>query len=80
MNIGASIAIYFVCWWTVLFAVLPFGIRSAHEAGAVVEQGHEPGAPVRTLLLKKFIATTLIAALVFAAVRYAFVHHFFFQS
>jgi predicted secreted protein len=25
------IAIYFIIWWTVLFAVLPFGITSQHE-------------------------------------------------
>ena len=26
-------AIYFIIWWVVLFAVLPFGVRNASEAG-----------------------------------------------
>ena len=33
VSLRPSIAIYFVIWWLVLFAVLPFGVRSQHEAG-----------------------------------------------
>jgi predicted secreted protein len=68
MKIASAIAIYFVIWWVVLFAVLPFGVRNADEAGEVVTQGHEAGAPVAHGLGKKFLVTTVIAALVFAAV------------
>ena len=63
MGIGTYIAIYFIVWWTVIFAVLPFGIRSQHEDGAV-EDGTEPGAPLRPLLLRKALITTVIAAVI----------------
>ncbi len=36
MNIVLGLALYFVIWWTILFAVLPIGIRSQYEAGEVV--------------------------------------------
>ena len=63
MGIGTYIAIYFIVWWTVIFAVLPFGVRSQHEDGAV-ENGTEPGAPSRPLLLRKALVTTVIAAVI----------------
>ncbi len=54
-------------WFTVLFAVLPFGVRSQHESGDFVA-GTDPGAPVAPRILAKMIWTTLISAVVFAAV------------
>ncbi|NMD08185.1 MAG: DUF1467 family protein [Phyllobacteriaceae bacterium] len=61
-------AIYFIIWWIVLFAVLPFGIRNANEAGSTVEEGNDAGAPVLHGLRWKAMVTTLIAAAVFALV------------
>jgi predicted secreted protein len=61
MRIGSLIAIYFVVWWVVLFAVLPFGVRTQADAGEVVA-GTTASAPVRPMLLKKAIATTIVAA------------------
>ena len=31
MSLLSSAAIFFVIWWVVLFAVLPFGVKSQHE-------------------------------------------------
>ena len=31
-DLDHRLAIYFLIWWLTLFAVLPFGIRSQHEA------------------------------------------------
>ena len=45
MSISSALAIYFVIWWTTLFAVLPFRVRSQAEAG-VISPGTDPGAPV----------------------------------
>jgi predicted secreted protein len=56
-------AIYFTVWWTVLFAVLPFGVKR-DEAEQV---GHQPGAPANPLLIKKFIWTSLLSALLVLA-------------
>lgn len=66
MSITAAIAIYFVLWWTVLFAVLPWGVKSQHEGGTM-EAGTDPGAPQRALLLPKAIVTTMISLAIFAA-------------
>ncbi|MEQ1520528.1 MAG: DUF1467 family protein [Aestuariivirga sp.] len=66
MNLASAVAIYFIIWWLVLFLVLPFGIRNAHDTGEVVEEGNEPGAPVRPRLLQKALITTLLATVVFA--------------
>ena len=66
MSLLSSAAIFFVIWWVVLFAVLPFGVRSQHEMNDVT-LGTEHGAPHEPYILRKILATTVIAALIFAA-------------
>jgi predicted secreted protein len=61
-----AIAIFITVWFTVLFAVLPFGVRSQNEAGDFVT-GTDPGAPVAPRLLVKALWTTVISVAVFAA-------------
>ena len=59
-----TISIYFVVWWTVLFAILPLGAQSHTEAGTHVADGGDPGAPVNPNLKKKAITTTWVAVIV----------------
>jgi predicted secreted protein len=59
-------AIYFIIWWVVFFAVLPFGVRNPAEEGVSVEAGHDPGAPTVLGMRKKLIWTTVITTVVFA--------------
>ena len=66
MTVGAALAIYFIVWWLVLFAVLPFGVRSQHEDGGGVE-GTDPGAPVVHGMALKLVWTTIISAVLFGA-------------
>jgi predicted secreted protein len=66
MTIAMGIAIYFMIWWTVLFAVLPLRIRSQHEIGEI-SPGTDPGAPVAPGLVGKAVVTTLISAVLFGA-------------
>ena len=66
MTVGAALAIYFIIWWLVLFAVLPFGVRSQHEDGGGVE-GTDPGAPVVHGMAMKLVWTTIISAVLFGA-------------
>lgn len=76
MSLSFAIAIYFIIWWTVLFAVLPIGVRTQGEEGAVVP-GTPESAPAAPRLLRVVLLTTVISALVFAAlwalVRYGIV-------
>lgn len=65
MTFESGLAIYFIIWWVCLFAVLPFGVRNAHEAGEAVEQGNEHGAPVKPMLWWKVVGTTVVSGLVF---------------
>ena len=62
-SIALLLAIYFVLWWIVLFAVLPWGVKSQGEAGEI-SPGSDPGAPVRPMLLRKAIATSLVSAVI----------------
>lgn len=66
-SLPLSIAIFLTIWFVVLFAVLPFGVRSQHESGEVIP-GTEPGAPVAPRLFVKSLWTTLISAVIFALV------------
>ena len=77
MKIGSMFAIYFVIWWTVLFAVLPFGVRNAHEAGEKVEFGNDRGAPVALHWGKKILITSGVALVLFGVVYAQLVHHVF---
>lgn len=60
-------AIYFVVWWTTLFAVLPFGVRNQVDAGDVTP-GTEPGAPVTARIGRIVLLTTIASAVIFAVI------------
>jgi len=70
MQLGAVtlVAIYLVVWWVVLFAVLPLGAQSHHEAGIDLKDGGDPGAPVVHNLKRKLATTTWVAAIVWVVV------------
>jgi predicted secreted protein len=76
MSLTLGIAIYMVLWWTVLFAVLPIGVRTQGEDGAVVP-GTPESAPSTPRLLRVVVITTLVSGLLFgaawAAIRYGLV-------
>ena len=62
------VAIYLTIWWTTLFAVLPLGAHSHHEAGLEVTDGGDPGAPLVHNLGRKAITTTWVSAIVWVVV------------
>jgi predicted secreted protein len=76
MSVSFAIAIYVVIWWTVLFAILPIGVRTQGEDGSIVP-GTPASAPTRPRLLRVVLLTTLVSALVFAglwvAIRYGLI-------
>ena len=70
-SVSTALAIYFVLWWVVLFAVLPFGVRSQIEAGEEIS-GTDPGAPSVPRMARKLLWTTVISAVIFAVGLAAF--------
>ncbi len=68
MSWFTGVCIYLTIWWTVLFAVLPWGVQSYAEAGIDLGDGGDPGAPVNPNLKRKFFTTSWISAIVFAVV------------
>ena len=70
MAITTAIAVYFLIWWIVLFAVLPWGVRAQGEG----EPGTDPGAPLVPRLVAKLAWNTVVASVVFAAFAYVYVN------
>jgi len=78
MSVTTAIALFFLIWWVTLFAVLPFGIRSQHEAGpdaGPIAPGTDPGAPTGFSLGRKLLWTTLVAGVIYAACYVVYVEH-----
>jgi predicted secreted protein len=71
MRFGTGLAVYFVIWWIVLFAILPIRIRTQAEGGHVVP-GTEASAPERPRLLLKAGLTTIVAGVVFLGLQALF--------
>ena len=73
MNLALSLALYFLIWWTLLFAILPFGLRTQDEAGEIVP-GTPASAPVKPRLLWIVCVNSLVSGVVFLIVRTAVVN------
>jgi predicted secreted protein len=64
-----AIAMFVTIWWVLLFAVLPFGVRSQHETAEIVP-GSDPGAPVAPRLIIKAVWTTGLSVVAFVALMW----------
>ena len=74
MSWVSSLAIFFIIWWTTLFAVLPFGVHNSSESGSRVGEGHDHGAPVVHGLRWKLLATTVLALAIFFGFQFLLVN------
>lgn len=72
MAITTAIAVYFLIWWLVLFAVLPWGVRPQSEEG--MPPGSDPGAPAVPRLLSKLAWTTVIATVVYVICAFVYIY------
>jgi predicted secreted protein len=74
MPLSTGLATFFLIWWVVLFAVLPWGVRSQHESGEMAP-GTDPGAPTVPRLGRKLIWTTAVAVVIFAGFYVVYAEH-----
>jgi predicted secreted protein len=74
MSATLSLAIFVVIWWTVLFAVLPFGVRTQGEDGEVVP-GTPASAPTHPRLARVVYVTTGVSCVLFALFWLAVSYH-----
>ena len=58
--------IFALTWWMVLFAVLPFGVKTPDAPG----YGHDPGAPEKPMIKQKLLITTLLAIIITGIIVY----------
>jgi len=70
MNWVTGVVVFLIIWWTVLFAVLPWGVRRVAQP----EDGHDPGAPEKPMLWRKALITTLVSAILWAIAYYVIVN------
>ncbi|MBO9712071.1 DUF1467 family protein [Sphingomonas sp.] len=66
MNWKSAIAIYVLIWALSLFTVLPFGVRTAQEAGAELVPGQAESAPHQFDARRIAIRTTIVSGVIFA--------------
>lgn len=69
-------AIYFIMWWVVLFAMLPFGLKTQEEDGDVT-LGTVASAPKGSHMLSAFLRTTIVSAIFFGGFYVAVVYYGF---
>ncbi|HXW49260.1 MAG TPA: DUF1467 family protein [Xanthobacteraceae bacterium] len=74
MPVATALAIFFLIWWVVLFAVLPWGIRSQHETEDTVP-GTDPGAPTSVRIGRKLLWTTVVAVGIYAIGYFIYLQH-----
>ena len=60
MTLFTHVLIFILVWWILFFMLLPIKIKVPKN----VESGHAKSAPSKPYLLTKFIATSLISALI----------------
>jgi predicted secreted protein len=66
----SAVAIFFIIWWVVLFAALPFGLRTQDEDQNVT-LGTTPSAPRGPHMARAMLLTTVISLVIFGALYVA---------
>ncbi len=74
MAVTSALAIYALFWTMTLFVVLPFGVRTAEEAGAKPLPGHAESAPHEFRFGRIVLRTTIVSAILFGLFYANYVH------
>jgi predicted secreted protein len=72
MSFTSGLAIYVIIWWVVIFAVLPFGAKNKIGTADIIE-GQDAGAPVKPMMLKKVVMTTIISLVLYGVFYVSYV-------
>lgn len=65
----SAFAIYFIIWWLVLFATLPFSLKTQDEDGEVT-LGTHASAPRGPHVRRAMLRATIVSALIFGVLYY----------
>lgn len=66
MNWKSALAIYFLFWAMSVFFVLPFGVKTAEEAGVELVPGQAESAPHGFSVKRIAIRTTIVATVLWS--------------
>lgn len=66
MNLFTAVIVYLLIFWTVLFAVLPWG----NKASETPEAGMAGSAPANPRIKQKFLITFIISSLIWAIIAF----------
>lgn len=66
MKLTSIIAIYFLCFVASAFVLLPFGVKTAEEAGSDTVLGQAESAPHHFDVKRHFVKAAVVAAVFFA--------------
>ena len=72
MSISVAIALYAICWWIVLFAILPLRMGAKPAPPGSDPFAEAVGAPSAPKLKLKFLVTTIVSAGIVGALYAAF--------
>jgi len=67
MGIATGLVLFAIIWFLTLFIVLQVGVTSQSDAGTRVEGTHG-SAPENPRLKRRFIVTTIVAAVIWAII------------
>jgi len=73
----SNLAVFFIVWWVVLFAMLPIGLKTQDDDGEVT-LGTVPSAPRGVHMRWAVLRTTIVALVIFGA-YYVAVNYFGFS-
>lgn len=74
MKFTSALAIFTLFWTMSLFLVLPFGVRTAEEAGVEREPGHADSAPHGFSFARVATRATVLSAILFGLFYFNYVY------
>lgn len=74
LGLVSGIVVFIMIWWTVIFMVLPWGVRPEIDD---VQPGNQVGAPSNPRLLRKALITTAISIVLWVIIDILIIENVF---